>query len=105
MSRPESDLYQEIITTLRRAGLAELVRVNPTDRHQRRHAPKGWPDLCGFALRDGRFVGLEIKAPRAKTDPEREHLQSAWRAAMRHSGAIAAQVTSVQEAVDVFVKE
>lgn len=62
-------------------------------------APKGSPDIVGFSLVDGRFIGLELKAPGARTERKRAIMQAQWRKLIEGAGGIAAVVTSPAEAV------
>jgi hypothetical protein len=57
----------------------------------------GSPDLVGFLVPSGRFLGLEVKVPGKKPTPE----QVAWHRAASEAGALVAVVTSVAEALEV----
>lgn len=63
-------------------------------------APAGSPDIVGWRVRDGRFVGLEVKLPgvaRSKATP----VQLDWQARMRECGCLCGVVRTVAEAVEV----
>jgi hypothetical protein len=60
-------------------------------------APKGSPDIVGI-LRDGRFVGLEMKKPGEKPSS----VQEEWRLRFLASGGVAACAYSVEEALCVL---
>jgi hypothetical protein len=100
----ESDLYKRIEVALLLAGLADVWRnqagrVKSRGGGWMRLAPKGSPDLVGFALRGPRkgcFVGIEVKVGK-----ERENASQAdCHARIEASGGIARVVRSAQEAVD-----
>lgn len=104
MGTAETPLYQRIIDVLELAGLAWLERVqsgNVRVRGGRMHlARKGTPDLLGYA-RDGRCVGLEVKAPNGKRRPG----QKEWIERALARGVIAGFVESPAEAVNLVASE
>jgi len=101
----EGGIKRAIIESLNATG---LVRVwnSPAGRVRARGAwvhlaPEGCPDVVGFALWDGRFVGLEIKDPKGTTDKARAEKQRKYQQIIAAHGGISGQVTSVVEAIDL----
>lgn len=107
----ESALYGQIANALGATGLAVVWR-NQAGRIQRAGrvihlAPEGTPDLVGWALRGPRtgcFVGLEVKVPGHRPRPY-EAAQDVWRIRIQGAGGIAGVVCSVQEALDLMLRE
>ena len=58
----------------------------------------GTPDL--ICCVEGRFIALEIKSPRSRTDTGRAKLQARQAEKIRKSGGEAYKVYSVEEAVE-----
>ena len=58
-------------------------------------APMGAPDIVGYTLDTGRFVGLEVKLP----DEEPTSIQSTWLEQIALAGGVAACVWSVSDAL------
>jgi hypothetical protein len=58
-------------------------------------APAGSPDVIGYTLAGGRFVGLEVKLPGEKPTP----IQETWREQIAKAGGISATVWSVEDAL------
>lgn len=99
--KAETELQRAIVVTLEAIGVT-VIRTQAGRVQVRRGwlhlAPEGWPDLTGF-LPDGRFLGIEIKVPKARTLKDRADKQAAWRARAKAKGCVVGQVTSVAEAV------
>lgn len=60
--------------------------------------PKGYSDLSGHRISDGRAVYLEVKTKTGKVRPEQEK----FLAQMQKTGAIAGVVRSVEEALTLI---
>lgn len=54
----------------------------------------GWPDIIGF-MPDGRFVGIEVKAPKGRKRDKQEQ----WAEKAKAAGCVVGTVRSVAEAV------
>lgn len=76
--RPEAAALAEVLKTLRHhSAVAWCERMNsgahavesPTGRRFIRYGFRGCPDVIGQLL-DGRFLGVEVKAPGGKLGPE-----------------------------------
>lgn len=98
----ETAIKRSVIDAMNATGLCN-VWSTPSGKVQVRGgwmslAPEGTPDICGFA-RDGRFVGIEVKVPKHKTNPKRAEKQKAARDAILAAGGIAGQVISAEEAI------
>ena len=79
MKRTERQIESAIVTALRLAGW--LVMKIPNDalyRSRVPHAQKGAPDLV--AVRDGRVVFIEVKAPRGALSQHQHAVHEALRA-------------------------
>lgn len=104
----EQDITRAVLEAVNRSGLAVVWRNQSGQvrvaRGVMRLAPEGSPDIVGFT-RHGRFVGIETKAPKARTSKDRRESQEGWRALIRAAGGIALVVTSAQEAVDLLSAE
>lgn len=59
-------------------------------------ATPGTPDLCGY-LPDGRFLGIEVKKPKGRTEPSRAKKQEEFRERARNAGCVCFQTTSWAE--------
>jgi hypothetical protein len=99
--KAETELQRAIVLALEALGVT-VIRTQagrvPVRRGWLHLAPEGWPDLTGY-LPDGRFLGLEIKVPKGKTDKDRAEKQAAWRARAGAAGCVVGQVDSVAAAV------
>lgn len=75
----ESEIQKQIITTLNQ-GPYKVWRANAgTVRVGGRTIkllPKGFPDVFGVRLKDGKFIGIEIKKPKGRTSEEQLAFQS-----------------------------
>jgi len=99
----ETALRAAIVDALNATGLVRVwsvhagrVRVRGGWMHL---SPVGTPDVCGYALRDGRFIGIEIKVPGNRTAKERAEAQREFQRQISTHGGISGQVTSAVEAV------
>lgn len=63
--------------------------------------PKGFSDLFGFRLSDGRAVFIEVKSPTGKVRPEQQNFIEQ----MRSNGALAGIARSVEEARRIILQE
>jgi len=104
----ETALRAAIVDALNATGLVRVwsvhagrVRVRGGWMHL---SPVGTPDVCGYALRDGRFIGIEIKVIGNRTAKERAEAQHDFQQDITKHGGIAGQVTSVTEAVALVSK-
>lgn len=101
MSKQETDLQRAIVTTLEAMGVT-IIRTQagrvPVRRGWLHLAPEGWPDLTGY-LPDGRFLGIEIKVPKASTKKDRAEKQAAWREKAARAGCVVGVAMSVGDAV------
>lgn len=98
----EHDIQNQI-----RAALADdciLFRINVgkgmtyDGRHFDTGAPKGYSDLSGHRIGDGRAVYIEVKAPGGRVRPEQKNFIEQ----MRSTGAIAGICHSAEEALDLI---
>jgi len=77
-ARPERALQKAICTWLRAHGA--LVAVTDAGAAYRAGAffgtaiPVGWPDVTGL-LPDGRFIGVEVKAPEGRQSAAQKRMQ------------------------------
>jgi hypothetical protein len=103
--KAETVIARPIIDAVNASGLAEVWRNHSgavaVKRGYMHLSPVGAPDIVGFA-RDGRFVGLEVKVPKAKTEKERAEKQREYRERIIASGGIAAEITTPEEAIAVL---
>jgi hypothetical protein len=103
--KAETALVAAVIDAINKSREAYVFRCNsgivPVRRGYLHLAPAGTPDVIGWTLRGGRFVGIECKVPGAKTDPERAAKQAETRERIIAAGGIAAQVTDVAQALAV----
>ena len=60
-------------------------------------AKKGWPDRSGY-MPDGRFLGIEVKDPRGKTEAKHEANQRERIADINSKGGVGLLVDSVEQA-------
>lgn len=63
--------------------------------------PKGFSDLFGFRLSDGRAVFIEVKSPTGKVRPEQRNFIEQ----MRSNGALAGIARSVEEARKIILED
>jgi hypothetical protein len=101
----ETALRSAIVYALNATGLVRVfsvtagrVRVRGGWLHL---CPVGTPDVIGFALRSGRFVGIEVKVGGNKTDKVRAEKQRAFQADIAAHGGIAGQVDNVASAISL----
>ena len=102
----EADIKRATIDALNATGLC-LVWSTPSGHVQLRGgwmslAPKGTPDVTGIA-RDGRFIGIEIKKPGARTNKDRAKRQIDFQGHIARLGGISGQVESAAEAVTILL--
>jgi hypothetical protein len=99
----ETALRSAIVVALNASGLVRAWSVHAGRVKVRGGwmylCPPGTPDVLGYTLRSGRFLGLEIKVPGNKTEKARAEKQAAFQTAIRASGGIAGQVENADEAV------
>lgn len=97
----EQDIVRSIIEAVNASGLAQVWRCQSGRVRVRRGwmhlAPAGTPDVVGW-MRDGRFLGLEVKKPGEKPT----ELQEQRRQEIIADGGVAAVVRSVVETIDVL---
>ena len=101
----EQKIVKAVVEALNCSGLAKVwrnqsgcVKVAGGFMHL---APKGSPDIIGYTLRGARFIGIEVKRPKGYTNPDQVKVQTEWREKLLAAGAIAGQVTSVDEAIEL----
>jgi hypothetical protein len=76
--RPERAIQRAIVIYLRARGC--LVAVTDAGAAYRAGAffgdaiPAGWPDVTGL-LPDGRFIGVEVKAPGGRQSPVQKRME------------------------------
>jgi hypothetical protein len=96
----EQDLVRTIIDATNATGLAFVWRCQSGRVRVRRGwmhlSPAGTPDVIGW-LRDGRFLGIEVKRPGEKPT----EIQEECRRRIIAAGGVAAIVRAVAEAVAV----
>lgn len=63
--------------------------------------PKGFSDLFGFRLSDGRAFFIEVKSPTGKVRPEQQNFIEQ----MRSNGALAGIARSVEEARKIILED
>lgn len=99
--KSESRIQNEI-----RLGLnhhAQMFRINAGSvrmadgRFFQTGVPKGYSDLSGFRLKDGKAVFLEIKNARGRLQAD----QKRFLAAMQKKGAICGVARSVEQAINL----
>lgn len=87
--------------------IAVLFRINVGSgytfdgRYLNTGVPKGFSDLFGFRLSDGRAVFIEVKTPRGK--PNKDQLK--FLEAMRKYGALAGIARSIEEARKIILNK
>ncbi len=94
----EKRLQDEIRAAVIRSGTAILWRNNvgfDMERRVRYGLGLGSPDVVGFLVGSGRFVGLEVKTERGRLSST----QSQWLESARARGAMIGVVRSVPEAL------
>jgi hypothetical protein len=64
-------------------------------------APSGTPDVVGFSLSGGRFVGIEIKVAGNKTAKDRAVAQRSFQQEIATAGGISGQVETIAEAIEL----
>lgn len=102
--RSEQDIVRAILEAVNASGLARVWRhhsgIVKVARGFMHLAPKGSPDIVGYALDSGRFVGIEVKLPsKEKKHPERVKLQQEWRDKINAAGGIALMATDVDTVI------
>ena len=76
--KPERAIQRAIVIYLRARGC--LVAVTDAGAAYRAGAffgaaiPAGWPDITGL-LPDGRFIGVEVKAPNGRQSPAQKDME------------------------------
>ena len=77
--KPERAVQKACVAVLRRHGA--LVAVTDAGAAYRAGAffgdaiPRGWPDITGL-LPDGRFIGVECKAPGGRQSPAQKRMEA-----------------------------
>lgn len=100
--RPERAIQKAIVAYLRATGC--LVAVTDAGAAYRAGAffgdaiPAGWPDVTGL-LPDGRFIGVEVKAPGGRQSPVQRAMELAIRQ-RRGIYVLAYGVQDVREGID-----
>ncbi len=101
----ETQLRSAIVEALNATGMVHVWRVHAGGVKVRggwmNLCPTGTPDVCGYTLRGGRFVGIEIKVPKGKTMKTRAAAQLAAQSHIAAHGGISGQVESVSEAISL----
>ena len=69
-------------------------------RHFNTGLPKGFSDLFGFRIPDGRAFFIEVKAPTGRVRPEQQNFIEQ----MRSNGALAGVARSVEEARKIIME-
>lgn len=62
--------------------------------------PKGFPDLFGYRLSDGKFIAIEVKAPRGRVRLEQEQVLNS----LISQGIPAGVARSVEEARHIIME-
>ena len=99
--RPERAIQKSIVAYLRAIGA--LVAVTDAGAAYRAGAffgdaiPAGWPDITGL-LPDGRFIGVEVKAPGGRQSAVQKAMEQAIRQ-RRGIYVLAYGVEDVQEGI------
>lgn len=100
----ETALMRAIRGAVNATGLAVVWRNNvghaqtADGRHIVFGLGVGSPDLVGFLIPSGRFLGLEVKAGRGRSS----HEQVAWHTAAARRGALVAVVSTIPDALEVI---
>jgi hypothetical protein len=100
--KPERAIQRAILLWLRANGC--LVAVTDAGAAYRAGAffgdaiPAGWPDITGL-LPNGRFIGVEVKAPKGRQSDVQQHIE---REVRKRDGiyVLARSVDDVQRAVE-----
>jgi hypothetical protein len=99
----ETALRSSIVDALNATGMCRVwsvhagrVKVRGGWMHL---SPVGTPDICGYALGSGRFIGIEIKVAGNRTDKARAAAQTAFQVHIATHGGISGQVESVAGAM------
>lgn len=95
----EQQLTRAIIEAVNGTRLAHVWR-NQSGRVRVRGgmmylAPAGSPDVVGYMLAGGRFVGIEVKLPGEKPTA----IQDTWREEITKAGGVAATAWCVADAI------
>ncbi len=78
--KPERAIQREIVIYLRARGC--LMAITDAGAAYRAGAffgdaiPAGWPDITGL-MPDGRFIGVECKAPGGRQSPQQKAMEEA----------------------------
>lgn len=100
--KPERAVQRAILLWLKANGC--LVAVTDAGAAYRAGAfgadtvPAGWPDITGL-LPDGRFIGVEVKAPGGRQSPVQKHIEQEIR---KRSGiyVLAYSIDDVQREIE-----
>ena len=93
-----------------RAGVADIALIFRANvgsgitydgRHFDTGLPKGFSDLFGFRISDGRAFFIEVKSPTGEVRPEQQNFIEQ----MRSNGALAGIARSVEEARRIILQE
>lgn len=96
----ESALMREIRFAVNSSGLARVFRNNvgyDSEHAVKYGLAKGSPDLVGFVLGSGRFLGIEVKTARGRLSDD----QTCWLEAAASHGALVGVARSVAEAMQI----
>lgn len=94
----ETELRRAIEQAVNLCGCVVWVTASGTaSGGRRRLAPKGTPDLTGYRIMDGRFIGIEVKVPGGKVSVE----QQATIAAMLESNCLCGVARSIADALRI----
>lgn len=101
-SMSETELRRAILEAVNLCGCVVWVTASGTAAGGRRRlAPKGTPDLTGYRIRDGRFIGIEVKLPGGKLSVE----QQTTITAMGRSNCLCGVARSVADAIRIVEAE
>jgi hypothetical protein len=102
----ETALRSAIVDALNATGLVRVwsihagrVKVRGGWLHL---CPTGTPDVVGYTLRSGRFVGIEIKVSGNRTKKERAEKQHAFQCDIALHGGISGQVETADDAITII---
>lgn len=93
-----------------RAGVADIALIFRANvgsgvtydgRHFDTGLPKGFSDLFGFRIPDGRAFFIEVKSPTGRIRPEQQNFIEQ----MRSNGALAGIARSVEEARRIIMED
>ena len=100
MLKSEHEIQNEIRVALSENG-CKVFRINVVSgqtkdgRYITTGVPKGFPDLCGYRIRDGKMFFVEVKTPTGKLRPD----QIKFREAVKNDPVIHVVARSAEQAV------